>query len=382
MGSCFLFARRIIWFTSMAHTPVYWAALAIFIYTFMYSENMLLHAFCFSLCIGLRPTAFILFSFLLLYYFKRYNIKTAFGFLGFSLLFFGVIILPFYISTPTEFYNATVKSYLHLGNYVWEFNKDWVLNTFGFTGILYYLGLNKLIPLLFVSTQIILILLAYFRIRDKADCLVFMALGMLFSSFFMSVPWIYLYFSSCLLLSFAAIFNLLSNSHSNLTEYIQLTETKLSHLMKWYIITFISGVILLIALIITYPETTHLEFTDPSAGSQMHKGWSSIELIQVPAGNTLPAITMTETKSDISFPLSFPKNRKIILRILVPVKEVELDILVNNKLANHIQINHTPYLQEIRMEVPQKYFILGNNVISFKLPPDSIKSIYFYSMSI
>lgn len=382
LGSYFLFTRRIIWFTPMAHTPIYWAAIALFIYGFVYSKNIYVHAFCYSLCIGIRPTAFFLFPFLLLYYFRNYTIKIAFKFLILSLIFFGIIVFPFFVSTPTEFYNATVKSYLNLGNYVWGFNRDWVLNTFGFTGILYYLGIDRLVLVLLIITQLMLIIVANFRIKDKTDCLIFMALGMLFSSFFMSVPWIYLYFTSFLIFSFAAVFILLSNSQNNSTEFIKSTKSVDRQITKWYIPTFILGLVILVGMIIIYPETNQLEFTDPAAKSHMHKGWGPVELIRVPKGNTIPAVTMVEDKSDISLPLSILKNRKMKLQVIAPEKRVGLEILVNNNLSSHIQIKNSPYLQEIQIEIPRKYFILGNNVISFKPDPDLIKYIHFYSITI
>ena len=205
LGIVFFLSPYLIFFTATGHPYPYWLFLTFFLY-FLQNDRLTLAAVFLGLAISTRQPATILVPFFLIYLFKNFPRRECFRCLLLLILSSAFLVLPFLLADPKAF----LLNPFHYVQPEWSGSRAAILGSVGLTNIFYYLGISRFLPLVQAVALILFSWLALFKVRDKVSLFVYSGLAVfLYNSFLFYIPSHYFYIPALIILSFAAMVNLL-----------------------------------------------------------------------------------------------------------------------------------------------------------------------------
>jgi hypothetical protein len=205
LGISFFLSDFSIFFTASGHSFPYWLFLVFYLY-FIHSDRLGLASVFLGLSVATRQPAVILVPFYLIYLFKVSSPKKFLSRASLLIATSALLILPFFLANPRTF---LFDSFGNVGgelSYAW---KPAILGSIGFTNIFYLLKLPGLLPYVQLGILLLLLIVAWVKIRDKSTLFIFSGTAMLFYNMFLfHIPVHYFYFPVFLIFSFVARENL------------------------------------------------------------------------------------------------------------------------------------------------------------------------------
>lgn len=187
------------WFSASMHTPPEWLWLAMFFYSAAF-RNQHRASLLLGLCCASRQTAFVLVPVWLIYVWMN-NRQDFAKHIALWAALPVALLLPFFLWNPSEFFFGTVKWYGISSAMSWNFIGAANADTFGITGMLYWLGLLRYAVAVQIVGLIVVYALAAKKIRHINDVFAFLCWSLIWFSMTTYVSYSSLYLPVFLLLS-------------------------------------------------------------------------------------------------------------------------------------------------------------------------------------
>jgi hypothetical protein len=203
LACAFLLNNKSRWFTPAMHTPPLWLYLTLFCALALARRNVAASVLL-GLCCAARISFFVLAPFWLLYLWRTQRTNFARRALQFCAPVV-LLLVPFIVAAPREFFFGTVQWYWISSARAWQLLPASMLATFGITSPLYAAGGVRWIPVLQIVLLAVIAAVAWWRVRDLRGAMAAMSWALLAFSFTALVPYTYIFLECFLLLSFAAL---------------------------------------------------------------------------------------------------------------------------------------------------------------------------------
>jgi hypothetical protein len=191
---------QLISFQAYGHTFPLWLWLLIFC-ILLIEKKFLFSAIFLGIILSSRQTSIIYLPIILFFWYYQTNLITTIKYFLTTLFVFGLIILPFIINSPEQFFIAPILHYKQLGNYAMISIEEWTKYSIGFSYLIQRLWSSEILSFISYFSILIISVTAFFFVKSTKKLLIFLAASVTFFSFFTPIPWIYEYYPPLIFLS-------------------------------------------------------------------------------------------------------------------------------------------------------------------------------------
>ncbi len=196
----FFYTREAILNDVTSEVPVFWMFFTISFFLLV-RRRFGWSALFFGLSLSTLQTALVFVPVLLVYLYKRLGLRKLFELAIISLLVASLLILPFMIGSISSFLESTIFRLQRFALEKWEQNQAW-MEVIGFSGWFYLWGKSRYLQPIQIILLLIVMILAYSRIRTSSDCFLYISLAYLSFILFADMIAIYYYIPLLILLIF------------------------------------------------------------------------------------------------------------------------------------------------------------------------------------